>query len=210
MSTDLLDKVYKLREQKERHDAEKVPTIPVTPEMATVLEACREGLRADLPSEEKEAREQLRREMNAESAIPSRHDKYSPTSWAMELISQGDAKTVRKRMDSVSYYATVHGDLSVLTGMLSDQALLLNKTFSDLLLRADRVPHAKTVAAFTGVALKTQARCVATVRELGRLTRIENRPMLERYTVEIHYLEDEELTALLPAGVEVSEESHDY
>lgn len=66
---------------------------------------------------------------------------------------------------------TKSGDMSEMEGMLAGQAILLNKIFSDMAMRAgqnaDKYPNA--TKAYMNIALRTQAQCTRTIEVLCNL-----------------------------------------
>ena len=155
MSLELLQKIEKIRQSR----AEKTEDLPATHQ---VLRAVSESLR-ETPDETL-----TKRKINSHNAVPSADDDRSPGKFALTITADGDWETINERINAISEHVST-GNLSDLESMLTEQAVLMNNLFSDLLLSAARAAYVGPKTKMIGTALKTQDACRKTILALNEL-----------------------------------------
>lgn len=155
MSLELLQKIEKIRQSR----AEKTEDLPATHQ---VLKAFCESLR-ETPDEA-----QTKREVNAQTTVPSADDDLSPGKVTLARTADGDWEIINERINAISDRVS-NGNLSDLESMLTEQAVLMNNLFSDLLLSAAGAAYVGPKTKLISTALKTQDACRKTILALNEL-----------------------------------------
>lgn len=193
--SDLLTKVMKIKESQRKESASRMPDVPVSPEMKVALESMLAELRPDEAQEEKAYREKLSREVDAMAAIPSTGDSFRPATRTMVALSKGDGSIVTERLGKACRDVTLLGSTVLLEEVLVNQVIVMNSRFHDLILKSDLVPHVSSTVSVTNAALKVQARCAATIKELSKM-KVHHRLAVEPVCTQVEDLDDAEMFAL--------------